>query len=158
MDGIGKDQQSIGDVASAYFSEQFHCAEAVAKAVLNARGECARAAVACATPFGGGFGRSFDEACGALSGGLIAIGQLHGRREPGEDWGYPAALAAMLRDAFAERFGTTRCSELRARFGEAQEAECREIVRFMAEELHALLTEQTEQAQEALPKRACGCS
>jgi C_GCAxxG_C_C family probable redox protein len=153
MENSSSDRPSAGEVAAGYFSEQFHCAEAVAKSVLNAKGECAKSAVACATAFGGGYGRSFDEACGALSGGLIAIGQLHGRRAPGESWDYPASLGAMLREAFVEEFGTTHCRALRERFGDAQEAECRNLVRFTADTLEEML----ETPVQSSAKAACGC-
>lgn len=146
-------QQTAGDIAAEYFAEQYHCAEAVAKSVLNARGECAKSAVACSTAFGGGFGKTFQEACGALSGGLIAIGQLHGRRAPGESWEYPASLGAMLHDAFVEQFGTTKCSELRERFGEEQMAGCRNLVRFTADTLADMLETPVSCGQQA----ACGC-
>ncbi|UZP66877.1 C-GCAxxG-C-C family protein [Desulfovibrio mangrovi] len=153
MENRNSGRPSTGDVAAGYFADQFHCAEAVAKAVLNAKGECAKSAVACATAFGGGFGRCFEEACGALSGGLVAIGQLHGRRGPGESWDYPASLGAMLREAFVEEFGTTRCGELRQRFGDAQEVECRKLVRFTADTLAEML----ETPVSCQGKVSCGC-
>ena len=91
LDQTGK----VGELASGYFGSGFHCAEAVAKAVLESLGHDANAAVAHATAFGGGFGGTYCEACGALSGGLLAIGHLHGRCEPAADWDLPAELAAM---------------------------------------------------------------
>lgn len=116
--------------AGELFGNGFHCAEAVAKAALEALGRDAGESVAAATPFGGGVGKSFEEVCGALSGALIAIGQLHGRRRRAEDWDYPAGLGVLVRQAFMERHGTTTCGELRERFGsEAQMRECRKIVR-----------------------------
>jgi C_GCAxxG_C_C family probable redox protein len=116
--------------AGAYFGDSFHCAEAVAKAVLEALGHDPDPVVACATPFGGGFGKSFQEACGALSGALLVAGHLHGRSAAGQDWDYAASLGALLRQGFVERHGTTRCAALRERFGpQRQMAECRNVVR-----------------------------
>lgn len=130
---------AVGELAGSYFGEQYHCAEAVAKAVLETLGHNPDESVACATAFGGGFGKSFQEACGALSGALIAIGQVHGRRRPGECWELPAALGASIRDRFAQSHGATHCQTLREHFGENQMTECRAIVRNIACETLRLL-------------------
>lgn len=102
-------------------------------------------AAAHGTAFGGGVGRTFGELCGALSGGLIAIGHLHGRRQCGGDWDFPAALGAELRQRFFDQFGTSRCAVLRERFGpERQMDECRKIVRGTVEMLLTQLTDDQE--------------
>lgn len=44
----------------------------------------------------GGFGKTYEETCGALSGALIVIGHLHGRRELGDNWDLPAELGAEI--------------------------------------------------------------
>lgn len=133
--------KAAADAAAALFDNGFHCAEAVSWSVLNVLGENPDLAAAHATAFGGGFGRSFDEACGALSGGLIAIGHLHGRRAPGGDWDLPASLAAELRRQFVQDFGTTHCATLREGFDrERQHEECRNLVHAVAGSLLKLLT------------------
>jgi len=116
--------------ADAYFDNGFHCAEAVAAAVLETLGKDSKEAAAHATAFGGGFAGSHQEACGALAGALIAIGHLHGRRIPREGWNLPAQLGTNLRERFLADFGTTHCATLRDKFGEGQQpAECRRVVR-----------------------------
>lgn len=138
-----KDQaRKAGELAARYFGPDYHCAEAVAGAVLKTLGHDAREAMAHATAFGGGFGRTFCEACGALSGGLVAIGHMHGRREPGTSWDLPAELGAELRHSFVEEFGLTHCATLRERFGKAQMDECRKVVARVAETLVALLADE----------------
>lgn len=126
----GKNQISTAaDSAAELFGSGFHCAEAVAWAVLESLKEDPAQAAAHATAFGGGFGRSFEEACGALSGGLIAIGHLYGRCAPEGEWDVPARLGEELRHRFVEDFGTTHCATLRERFGpERQMIECRKLV------------------------------
>ena len=100
----------------------------------------ASGAVAHATPFGGGMGRTFQEACGALSGCLIVIGHLYGRHQPGESWDIPAKLAANIRQVFLDRYETTCCKKLRNRFGEEmQQQECCNIVKTLATDLVKLL-------------------
>jgi C_GCAxxG_C_C family probable redox protein len=130
----------VGSKAGEMFGNGFHCAEAVAAAVLQALGEDASEATAHATAFGGGVGESFRGDCGALAGALIAIGHLHGRREPGGDWSLPASLGAELREHFLRQHQTAHCATLRERFGEAhQMAACRRLVIAMSERLMARL-------------------
>ena len=134
--------QMASENAAKYFGNGFHCAEAVATAVLDAVGEQSSEAAAHATAFGGGFGRTFQEACGALSGALIAIGHLYGRREMGGEWDLPAELGAEIRQCFLDDFGTTNCASLRNRFGEElQMAECRLLIKKVTSTLLTLLTE-----------------
>ncbi len=140
-----KEIQAASGKAVEYFGNGYHCGEAVASAVLEALGEDAREAAAHATAFGGGFGRSFGEACGALSGGLIAIGHLHGRREPGGEWDLAAELGAEIRSRFLTDFGTTHCGALRDRFGEeSQMEECGKLVKSVAGSLMALLIDERD--------------
>jgi len=134
------ESQTAGDKAAGYFTNGFHCAEAVATAVLEVMGHNPSEAAAHATAFGGGFGRTFQEACGALSGGLIAIGHLHGRRAPVGEWDLPARLGEEIRRRFLENYGTTHCLTLRERFGkEHQTDECQKLVKVVAASLTCLL-------------------
>jgi C_GCAxxG_C_C family probable redox protein len=134
--------KSASDAAVAHFGNGFHCAEAVAWTVLAAMSEEPEQAAAHATAFGGGFGRSFEEACGALSGGLIAIGHLHGRRKPEGEWDLAAKLGAELRERFVNEFGTTHCATLREQFGQEQQmAQCRKLVGRLVTALLELLNE-----------------
>ncbi len=115
--------------AKDLFGNGFHCAEAVTFAALESLGEDAGPAAAHATAFGGGFGKSFEEACGALSGSLIVIGHFCGRKTPGPDWDLPASLGDELRRQFIHTWKTTHCKTLRERFGEEEQmAQCREVV------------------------------
>lgn len=122
--------QQAGERAAEYFGGGYHCAEAVVSAFLEAIGEDPAMAVAHATAFGGGFGRTFAETCGVLSGCMIAIGHVCGRRQPGADWDKPAEFGAAIMRQFVESHGTSNCGVLRERFGaEQQMAECRNLVR-----------------------------
>ncbi len=124
-----------GDKAAQCFDQGLHCAEALVCAILNQAGVPGseiKMAMAHATPFGGGMGKTFDEACGALSGALIAVGHLFGRHDSETSWQIPADLASAVRLAFTNKAGTTHCRTLRERFGDNQEAECTELVRHIA--------------------------
>lgn len=134
--------ERISERAGSLFGNGFHCAEAVAMAVLEGLGRDGRLAAAHATAFGGGFGKTYEEACGALSGALIAIGHLCGRQAPGEPWDTPAELGAAIRQQFVQRAGATRCITLRDSFGEAdQMVKCRELVQEVTRDLLTMLPE-----------------
>ncbi len=123
-----------------YFQNGYHYAEAVVAAALEALDKDPSQAIAHAVAFGGGFGRTFNEACGALSGSLIVIGELHARKGQGESWDDAAGLGAHIRQTFIHRYGTTHCRTLRDRFGEEnQEKECGIIVGNLAADLADLL-------------------
>lgn len=90
------DRSKVEDRAISYFENGYHCAEAVVASVLEQMGEDPTQALAHATAFGGGFGRSFKEACGALSGAMIVIGHTCPRNGQGESWDQAAADLADL--------------------------------------------------------------
>lgn len=147
-----QEKARISEKAGDYFESGFHCAEAVAAAVLEGMGEDASTALVHATAFGGGFGRTYEEACGAISGSLIAIGHLCGRKDPGAEWDTPASLAAKIRQKFIDQFETTHCAALRKRFGEEKQMkECCHLVRTVAFDLVALLS------QAPLSQKESGC-
>ncbi|WP_461210932.1 C-GCAxxG-C-C family protein [Desulfocurvus sp. DL9XJH121] len=146
MNGKGS---AAANLAGNLFGAGYHCAEAVARAVLETLGQDSAEAVAHATAFGGGFGNSSQEACGALSGAFIVIGHLYRRPEPGASWERPAALGAGLRDWFLAEHGTTNCAALCKGFGEKdQMGECRRIVCATARALTAELEEAPGEAVE----------
>ncbi len=68
------EKQTAINRAGHYFGNGFHCAEAIVTAVIEAIGEDPSEDRAHATAFGGGFGRTYQEACGALSAAFIVIG------------------------------------------------------------------------------------
>ncbi|OGB95007.1 MAG: hypothetical protein A2Z31_05895 [candidate division NC10 bacterium RBG_16_65_8] len=70
-------------------------------------------AVALLSGLGGGVGGTRDEICGAVSGGVAAIGLLHGRPNPHE--GNRERAYEVARDfvcQFRTAFGTSGCREL----------------------------------------------
>jgi len=98
--------------ASACWASQLNCAESVLRGICFAQGiELADQARRMATPFGGGIGRS-EDACGALIGGVLAIGVALGRTAPEEDRLKSYEAAGKLFQAFQTRFGSTCCKVL----------------------------------------------
>lgn len=71
--------------------------------------------VAMTTGFAGGVGDSRQELCGALSGGVMVIGALHGRSRVAED-DHPALdRANHYRERFLTELGEIQCGPLRER-------------------------------------------
>jgi len=143
--------------AQALFESGLNCAEAVLTAVLAGQGvtDCAEA-TRLGTAFGAGVGRSKEELCGALSGGLIALGYLQGRDRGSEKWDGLASLAAGVRDRFKALHGCTSCSALLARLGPQEDMDkCVALSAVTAGLFHeALRNPDSVKA----PTVACGCT
>jgi C_GCAxxG_C_C family probable redox protein len=106
---------AIGKRAENLFAtRQLECAEAVL-VVLNRAldgGLSEETAIRLGSGLCDGIGGS-GCACGALSGGAVALGLFLGRRGPGFGNGGPAkSAAAELHDDFRQRFGATCCRVL----------------------------------------------
>ncbi len=145
-----REKEKAADIAAEYFGNGYHCAEAVTKAVLDSMDLESRQAVSHATAFGGGFGESFSEACGVVSGSLIVIGQLYGKKKQGDSWAQAAGIGGMVTDRFRAMHGTTNCGLLRHRFGEEEQMSlCRELVRQGVRNLITILEEESGQQGEA---------
>ena len=113
-----KFDRQAGKKAFDYHKAGYHCAEAVSQAVVETYGQkTSRDIPKAATAFGGGVGRTHQDICGALSGGVIALGCLFGRSEPGAEWTDAYELAAELKRRFVQAHGTTNCGALLSTFG-----------------------------------------
>jgi len=107
-----KDENASVDYAMECWSKGFNCAESVLRGVCFGLGiDLPPIAKMMATPLGGGMGRA-ENVCGALSGGVIAIGAVLGRTDHSDDKFRSYMAARDLHDEFLNRFGGTRCSEL----------------------------------------------
>lgn len=132
-------------LAGEFFGNGYHCAEAVLRALLETMGEDHETVVPYATAFGGGFGETFTEACGAISGSLLAIGHQYGRKQQGDSWKEAGRLGREVVEHFNKLHGTCNCGLLRNRFGEAEQmALCRELVMHTSESVAVLLNQKME--------------
>lgn len=138
------------------FRGGLHCAEAVLQAVLESRGVgAAEVSPRMATAFGGGVGRSKQGLCGALSGGLIALGALQGRDTPDGKWDAVAAAAASVRARFEAEQGCTDCGEVLERLGPQEGMlKCIRLAGHTAGMFHEAL----DQPASAGAAAACGCT
>jgi C_GCAxxG_C_C family probable redox protein len=108
----------------------FHCSEAfflcVGEKIL---GEINPGSQRMTTGFAGGIGCTYQEVCGALSGGVMVLSVIFGRTSPDQDDRQCMELAAKYRDLFEQHFGTTRCRSLRDMgYGSGGLRPCCEIV------------------------------
>ncbi len=109
--------------AKENFKSGLNCSEAILKAVLDCGvADFPPEVVAMATGFGGGMGLSGNN-CGALTGGIMAIGAVHGRQDPKQGefrdrvkklYGNPGLYRYfnVLPHRFTERFGHVDCKGL----------------------------------------------
>jgi len=96
-----------------------------------------------ATAFGGGVGRTKQQICGALTGGIIALGHLYGRSDPGADWTDASELAAKLKHRFVQEYETTNCGALLATFGQQENMmRCKQLSGEVAGMLADIIDEQ----------------
>lgn len=73
----------LEQTVAAFHAGRLNCAECVLLTLAQVYGWEPRYIPRIATPFGGGIGGS-GQTCGALSGGLMALGILYGREEGGD--------------------------------------------------------------------------
>lgn len=101
------------DIAVAKFQEGFNCSQAVMYSFSDELQIEKETALKLACGFGAGMGRK-EEVCGAVTGGIIAIGCKYGRGEKDD----PAATELTytktreLMDQFALKHGTFSCRKL----------------------------------------------
>lgn len=101
------------DIAVAKFQEGFNCAQAVLYAFSDDLGIEKETALKMACAFGAGMGRK-EEVCGAVTGGIMAIGCKYGRGEKDDPSATEVAYTKTreLMDTFAMKHGSFSCREL----------------------------------------------
>ena len=98
--------------AASLFKEGYNCAQSVLLTMQEFWNEKKPLEPKVASAFGGGIGGR-GSLCGALTGGVIAIGQKYGNNEPnskGRDETYSVALK--FYDRFQKEFGSVFCRDL----------------------------------------------
>lgn len=94
-----------------YLDTGFCCSESILLAVAESEGIESEWFPAVATGFCGGIAHT-SGMCGALSGGIMAMGLLAGRKKPGDPRDKLFAMIQELLREFQQQFGTTNCTEL----------------------------------------------
>lgn len=107
------DKKDVQEKAFQNFLSGYHCAESIARAVIESRSETFNPEwIKAASAFQGGIGKCKQDACGALTGGVVALGVLMGRTDPSEDISEAVSMANRYRELFLEKFGSTNCAVL----------------------------------------------
>lgn len=127
----------------AYYDQGFHCAEAIFNLIqeLHSSENCVSCRVA--SGFCGGIGKSGQDVCGALAGGVMALGNIYGREKGAEDINRLVALSAELRQRFLNRFKSTVCREIKSSIAAEGTLtginNCRDVTAETAALLHRLI-------------------
>jgi C_GCAxxG_C_C family probable redox protein len=109
--------------AADLMANRWHCSEAIFIAVgEHELGDLSEQMIKMSTPFAGGIGGQHLDLCGALTGGIMAIGAARGRADSSIDDQACQTLAADYRNAFLEKFGSLICADLK-------QGECGELTR-----------------------------
>lgn len=102
--------EQITDEIGRLMNSGFNCAESIILVVgAEAIEDFDPSMCKLVTGFRGGFGCTKEELCGALSGGAVIVGALHGRTDPTVSMARSDTLLTDYRQQFIERFGTTCC-------------------------------------------------
>jgi C_GCAxxG_C_C family probable redox protein len=105
------DADITGKRARQLFESGYYCAESILKAVAEAHGIESNIVPAIATGFCSGQARTCGQ-CGALSGAIMSVGMVIGRRSPEDtvDKTYEAVREVIA--AFQGRYNSTGCEGL----------------------------------------------
>jgi C_GCAxxG_C_C family probable redox protein len=109
IDVVGREE--VVELAKCYSEEGYLCSESVLLAVSFCLGVKSDLIPKIATGFGAGVGRC-GYICGAVSGGVIALGIKFGRSEPLKQDQPPHWFAQELVKRFIHEFGVVTCREL----------------------------------------------
>jgi C_GCAxxG_C_C family probable redox protein len=95
-------------LSRAHFNAGYYCAESVLLAIAGTHGTETAGLARLMSGMCGGVART-GGMCGALLGGVAAIGLLFGRDEPGDDKTPSYTLTQQLVNTFRAEFGATTC-------------------------------------------------
>lgn len=102
----------LSEKAAAYFLEGYNCAQSVLLTMFEHWNIKSELVPKIATAFGGGIGRC-GSVCGALAGGVMAIGIRSGTNEPSAEKRLKAyEQARKLYEKFGKRHGSVLCRDL----------------------------------------------
>ena len=98
--------------AKDYFAKKYNCSQSTFAPFAKYFGLDVDVAFKIATPFGGGFGH-MREACGAVSGALMALGVAKGNAVPDREKKHVCYhMAAEFQNRFKAEHGSLRCPNL----------------------------------------------
>lgn len=117
--------EEVKNRAEKYFEQGYNCAQTVALSNIELLGGKTEGIIELAAGFG--HGMSAGCTCGALSGGVMAIGRLLAGAETKGFNKEIASTTEKLHQRFTQEFGTTCCRSLRKKFSPFKNARCKMI-------------------------------
>lgn len=125
-----------------HYQSGLHCAEVISKALLETfSGKAHPDVIKAASGFGGGIAGSTQELCGAFTGGVMALGLLAGRENPGDDLRDCGAVINQFKGRFLSQFGSLRCMDILDGFGGENPTSCVKLTAEASVILNDLLRE-----------------
>ena len=97
--------------ADELFDAGYYCAETVLLTIADEQGIKSELIPAIATGLCSGIART-SQMCGALSGGILALNLVYGRRSVHDSVSQNYAVVQKLLKGFEEKFGSQNCGEL----------------------------------------------
>ena len=136
-------KEDVEKKAFDYFASGYNCAESVFKTIIEVLSDDSdREIIKIASGFGGGIGGCQEELCGALAGGVMAIGYLYGRNKPGENIDKAKSYCTEYRLRFFKAFGSIKCEDILKSLGEQDNSnKCKQLTANAAGILYELLTD-----------------
>lgn len=108
---VHRKPEEAADQAEEFFADGLYCAESVLLAMARTYGVQSELLPALATGFGSGLARTCGP-CGALMGGVMALGMLRGRSSAQESVLACYAPVQTLVQEFKNRFGSLNCRDI----------------------------------------------
>jgi len=149
-------KDKVVELAKSHAAEGFLCSESVLLAVSNWLLIHSELIPKIATGFGAGIG-GCGSVCGAISGGIMALGLKFGRSDPKKQGRPPYWFALELLRRFEKEFGSIMCQELtncdftteagRKKYAEEKlwETKCRQYIGSVTAIVFDLISEKTTQ-------------
>ncbi len=98
------------------------CSEAIIRSVTETYAEESSSAIPeIGSGFCKGIGKTGEDICGTVTGGVIALGYIFGRMTRDDDNAPVCEFAAEFRKRFIAKYGTTNCGELLKKFGQQED-------------------------------------
>jgi len=138
------DEQKIKEIVSKHYNNGFHCAETIVNTINELFPHNQESSCKVASGFCGGIGKCKQDICGALSGGIIALGSIYGREKGGEEINKLILLSTELRQSFLDEFKSTVCKHVIENIeGRKEYSSCQDVTARTAFLLYDLIKKDT---------------
>jgi len=115
------EEKNIKERVHHHFGSGYHCAEVVAKTIMETYGDQSNnGVIKAASGFGGGIAGTTDELCGAFTGGVIALSYFFGREKSGVELIQSGTMIKEFKKKFNDQFGSLNCGTLINSFTEEE--------------------------------------